>query len=444
MHIYDYSRYTEMMELSRKKIRDLYSHLMHDNLRRSSSLLILSQGLNAGTAFLFWIICAHLFNAKQVGLATTFVSYGGFVTAFTTLGLPNTIIRFLPLSKRKGGLFSAALMILTITSLIGGTIALALVNHLSNRLAFIQHDNVLICFLFLLVIGNSLSSLLDGTLLSFRKSEYVLLKALITNIPRIILPFFLVGFALKGLIGIFVIMILIGISYTLYIVIQKLFSGDSFKPALKPLVEHKAYALSNYFGGMLGILPSTIVPIIVLNKLGADQAAYFYMPMQIAAFLNIISSSVSQALISESSQTDNPNDYQLHIKNAVKNLYRMLFAAILVVVALGWPVLRVYGHSYVKNGYVLLLLLAAASVFVGVNWLGDTILNIQKRSVAFFFMNTVNAILVVTVVGGVARHGLTSVGIGWLLAQSITAVIYVTIFARRQFLDLFVRAKIVS
>jgi O-antigen/teichoic acid export membrane protein len=187
-------------------------------------------------------------------------------------------------------------------------------------------------------------------------------------------------------------------------------------------------------------LPSTLVPIIVLNKLGAAQAAYFYMPMQMAMFLNIISSSTSQALMSEASQADDHTLHRAHFQNAFKHLYMMLLPAIVLLCALGWPILRIYGAAYVHNGFALLLFLAGASVFVAVNWLGDTLLNIQRRSGAYFLMNALNALLVVTAVWLGAAHGLIGVGLGWLLAQAGSAVVYIAIFARSQALHMTTQA----
>ena len=86
---------------------------MQDSLRRNSSLLILSQAINAGAAFLFWIICARLFTTTEVGLAVAIVAFSSLVSTFTNLGLPNTVIRFLPTSKRPGGLFTCSVYLAT-------------------------------------------------------------------------------------------------------------------------------------------------------------------------------------------------------------------------------------------------------------------------------------------------------------------------------------------
>lgn len=418
------------MQIITSSVKKVYTHFSGDSLRKNSLLLILSQAVNAGSAFIFWIICARLFTSEQVGLATAFISFGSLVSAFTNLGLPNTIIRFLPVSKRRGSIFMAAILLIMIASLIGSVLAIAFIHTLSAKLAFIQQDPILIVLLSLLILGNTTSALLDGTLMAFREGKYIFRKAIITNLPRILLPFIFVGFAIKGMLAIYVIMLAVGVTYNMIIVCRKLLKNDVFYPVVHELVKHKSYAASNYFGGMLGVLPSTLVPIIVLNRLGAEQAAYFFIPMQIAAFLNIISSSTSQALMSESSQSDKPNAYKKHLGNALKQLYRLLGLGIAATILLGWPVLRLYGSNYAANGFIVLVMLALASLFVAVNWLGDTLLNIQKRVVAYFIMNGLNAAAVIISVYLFAAHGLLGVSIGWIVAQAFSALTYVFLFAR--------------
>ena len=73
-------------------------------------------------------------------------------------------------------------------------------------------------------------------------------------------------------------------------------------------------------------------------------------------------------------------------------------------------------------------------VFVTINFLGDTWLNIQRRSMAYFLMNAFNAIAVVGLAFLLSDHGLTGIGFGWLAGQAISAIVYLTIFGRNSLL----------
>jgi len=423
------------MKSLQSKATRIYSHMMHDSMRRNSSLLILSQAVLAGGLFLFYIICAHLFPTSTVGYATSFISFGLLVATFTNLGLPNTNIRFLPTSKRKGGLFVAALLLIIISSIIGGLIALSILAHWDTSLSFITSSVFLSITLVALISGTAVSALLDSTLMAYRRGEFVLAKAVIITLPRIVLPFFVVAAGTKGITGVYVVTLLLGLLFNVYIIFRKLLKTESLKPHIGEVAAHKAYASSNYFGGMFGVLPSTLVPIIILSRLGPTDAAYFYMPAQIAAFLSVVCNSVSQALMSEASQTDDINQHRQAFKKAFRHQYQILGLLVVILIVFGWLILRLFGAAYAANGYVPLVILSLSSLVVGVNWLGDTWLNINKRSRDYFLMNAFNSLAVIILVYVFAEHGLVPATIGWLLGQLLSAGVYILIFARGQLLS---------
>jgi O-antigen/teichoic acid export membrane protein len=420
-------------------LRAQKKRFLGSGLRRSSTLLILSQAINAAGAFIFWMVCARLFPAHEVGLATALISYGALVAAFTHLGLPVTVLRFLPGSKHRGGLFMAATLLVAACSSIGGALAVAWTHLLAPRLEFLQGSPKMQIILFILIIVTALGGLLEGVLTSLKQSQFVVGKAIATNAPRVILPFALAALGVAGIAGLYTAALVFGALYTLWVIVRKLLDGQPLRPRFAELRAHRKFAAANYLGSMFGILPATIVPLIVLSKLGPSQAAFFYMPMQLATFLGIIASSTCNALLAEVAHDDRPARYRTHVVAATRHLYQLLIPAALVLGAGGWIVLRIYGAQYAAHGYVPLLLLCTASLFVALNWLGDAWLNIQKRSAAYFTMNALNALAVVGAVYLFARHDLTGVAFGWLAGQVLSALVYVALFARPQIRGL--RAK---
>lgn len=419
-----------------KFISKFYRDLMNDAMRRNSMLLILAQLTSAAGLFFFWIINARLFSAYDVGLATSFINFGILIAAFTNLGLPNTIIRFLPKSKAPGGLLGASLGLVTLSSFVGSMIAIRLLPHLAPKLDFVTASAGLETLLVLLIMTTAIGALLDGTLISFRKGQLVLIKSVITLLPRLVLPFLALEAGVRGMTGIYILTLLLGVGYNLMIIIGRLLPvSESLKPDLNQVVRHKAYATSNYLGGLFGVLPVTVVPIIVLNRLGPESAAYFYMPMMIAAMISLICNAISQALISECSHTDELDIQRAHFKNALKHQYQLLIPLIVALIAAGWLILSIYGHQYAVSGFVPLVIMVLAGLLVGLNWLGDTWLNITKRSRDYFLMNAFNAIAVVSSVYLFSNHGLVAVAIGWLIGQLVSAIVYLMIFARNHLIN---------
>jgi O-antigen/teichoic acid export membrane protein len=412
----------------------LYHYFMYDSLRRNASLLIASQAINAVSAFVFWALCAHLFPAGDVGLSTAFISFGALVATFTNLGLPFTTIRFLATSKKRGELFTGSAYLVIAASVTGGLLSVALIKLIVSKLGFVQSSSYLSFLLVLLIVALSISALLDSTLLAFRKGQYVLGKALVVNVPRIVLLFIIGALAMRGIVTIYTVVLLFGIAYSVYVVIVRILVNESFRPTVREVFRHRGFAAGNYFGGIFAVLPVTLVPLIVLTKLGPEAAAYIYIPMQIAGFLGIIPNATSVSMIAEASQDEDAASHSRHFRNAFKHMYVILVPAFAVIAGLGWPILLVYGGSYASRGYIPLLMFAVASLFLAVTTLGDTWLSVKRRARAYVLMNGFNAVVVVGSVYVLASRGLAGVALGWLVGQLISALVYMGIFARGQLL----------
>jgi len=107
-----------------------------------------------------------------------------------------------------------------------------------------------------------------------------------------------------------------------------------------------------------------ILPIMVLNVLGAEQAAYYYIAFAIASLLFMIPNAISMSLFVEGSHGEALK------RTVVKSLFAILSLLIPAAAALyvcgGW-VLGVVGAEYAAGGLGVLRVMVAASLFVGVN-----------------------------------------------------------------------------
>lgn len=351
------------------------------------------------------------------------------MSIFTNLGIPNTIMRFLPTSSNKGGMFTGSLYLLVIVSSLGALAAVLLIRGLSSPPWFVHSSLQLSLISVSLIVGLAVSALLDGTLMAFRRSQYVLKKSLICTVPRLSLPLLAVPLGLTGIVGTYVVVLLVGAVYGLVVIRQRLMVGEPLRPSIGEILAHRSFAAANYFGAVFAVLSGTLLPLLVLAVLGASTAAYFYIPLQIAYALNFITISACQALMAEASQTGDHDMHRTQFRDAAGHLFRVLLPAALFLIGVGWPLLRLYGAAYAAHGYVLLVLLCLSSIFVGTNWLGDTWLNIERRSRTYFIMNAGNALLVVTCVYVFSAHGLVGVGIGYVTGQCISALVYLGLFA---------------
>ena len=73
----------------------LLSHL-REPMRRASYALILGTGITSALGLLFWALAARWLTPAEVGIGAALVSATTLLANFSTLGLRNGLVRFLP------------------------------------------------------------------------------------------------------------------------------------------------------------------------------------------------------------------------------------------------------------------------------------------------------------------------------------------------------------
>ena len=87
----------------------------------------------------------------------------------------------------------------------------------------------------------------------------------------------------------------------------------------------------------------------------------------------------------------------------------------------------------------LLVLLSISMIFLspGLNFPRGCLVNVQKRSSAFFLMNAFNALATVGFAYWLSDRGLVGIGVGWLIGQAVSALVYLVISVAAIFLFVF-------
>ena len=386
---------------------------------------MVSAGVMAAAGFFFWILCSHLYTPAQVGIATSIISACSLVSGFAMLGFTNVLIRFLPTSQRKSQQISTALIVTGIASIITAAIFLtwAFVTH--NQSVQTHNVALLVGTFILYVLISSANNVLESSFIAYRSTKYVLFKNIILSILKLLLP--LVFFSL-GFLGI-IDAITLATVFAWIVGIIWLYKYFNFRPSFTidsaAVKETYLFAAGNYAGSLFGILPGTVLPLIVLSRLGAQEAAFFYMPMMIVTLLNVIPSASAQSLFAEASHDE--KNLIKHLTNAAKNLLLLLVPAVVVIWIISPFILRVFGAAYAINGTEALQILALASLVGGLNYFGDTLLNIKKNVSLYIFMNALNALIIVILAYYMAPRGLIAVAEAILIGQIITVIAYLSI-----------------
>jgi len=374
-----------------KTISKFYKHFANDSLYKNSIYLMLSTAVMAFFGFFFWIINARLFKPEQVGIATTLISVLTLISTFSILGLGNSLIKYLPTSDRKNKKINTSFTIVGLTSVLIAIIYLLFLNIFSPKLLFVR-ENILFLILFILfAVFSSLNILSENVFIAYRSAKYVLLKNTILSFFKLALPVLLIGFGAYGIFMSVGIATIIAFGFGLLFLILK------FNYLLKPIINKDifkrmaTFSFGNYIAGFMGNLPTMLLPIIILNNLGAKFSAYFYMAMTIANLLYIIPSAISQSLFAEGSYVG--TELKKHLAKAVRINFIILIPVIIIFFFWGNYILSAFGKNYSSEAFRLLQLMTISSIFISINSILTSVLMVKNKIKELISIGLFSAIL---------------------------------------------------
>lgn len=116
---------------------------------------------------------------------------------------------------------------------------------------------------------------------------------------------------------------------------------------------------------------------MVVNLLGPEQSAYFYIAWTISTLLVAISVAISTSLFAEGSHFE--DKLRENVIKSVKFTFLLLVPAVILLVLVGKWLLLAFGQSYSANGLKLLRILIISSLPLGINYIYTSILRVTRR-----------------------------------------------------------------
>lgn len=405
--------------------RKAYGKIMSDSLYRNSVYLMFGTLIMSLLGFVFWIIGARLFTTEQVGLATTIISVTSLITSFSLLGLNSGLIRYLPTAEDKDKKINTSFALVAIVTIIISSIFLFSVKTISPKLMFI-HNNAVLAFIFIFfMIFASSNSLIDSVFIAYRNTKFILLKNTIFSSLKILLLFAFAGFGAYGIFSAHMTGLIIGFFAVFTILIYKFGYRPKFAFYDSIIKKIGKYSFGNYIAGFILGLPTMLLPLLILNNLGAETSAYYYISMMIAGLLFVIPQATSNSLFAEGSYDS--EQLKIQIKKAVKIISSLLIPAILVILFFGQYILLAFGKQYSAEGFRFLQFLALSGVFMGINYIFGVLLRVKKRIKGLIFVNSVCASLILGLGYLWIDRGLIGIGHAYLIGQGIASVLYLVL-----------------
>ena len=384
----------------------------------------------------FWIVAARFYTAEDVGLASALISAGSLLAIIANLGLGYGMIRFLSQSgKNANSLINSCLTVSGLASVVAVLIFLGGLDLWSPALLYLRQSPAFFITFMIFTAGTVLIALVGDTFVAERRASLSLANSLIRGLLRLPLPIILMTLSLHAL-GIFV-------SHVISLVVVLLISVFLFLPRVRPgycprftvsweLIRGVwRFSFTNYIAVFLLATPNFILPIMIINLLGAEINAYFYIAWMIGFLLCNIPSATSRSLFAEGSY-----DEQRLWTNAWRSLkltFLILVPCVTLVLILADKLLLFFGSSYSENATTLLRVVGLSAFPFAVNSVYLGIKRVEKKLTTIIALASFTAIA--TLVPSyflLPRMGINGAGITWLVTQGIIAMAIVANWLKRR------------
>lgn len=401
-----------------KKLKELYQ----DSLFQNSIYLMLTTAITALLGFVFWVICSKFYTPDQIGIATSLISAMSLISYMSLLGFNNTFIRILPTSTNRSVVINTGLLLSLIASVFVSILYIVSIDTIAPKLRpelnSVFHD---IGFVFLVTLATT-NLLTDSIFIAFRGAKYnLLINGFIQGIIKLILPVLLVY------IGSYGIFLASGAAASIAMVasITFLVLKFEYKPrifiSIQTIKNLFNYSFVNYIANIFNIAPTLILPLIVLNHLGAANAGYYYLAFTIANLLYAVVYAVSSSLFAEGSYAE--ESLKDLVTKATKIVAIIIVPSTIILVFFGPTILGVFGKSYSDSARDIVRIFAISSPAVAAYTLGNIILRIFHKVNAIITVNFIYMISISFFAYMWVDYGLYAVGYAWM-AGNIIASLY--------------------
>lgn len=376
-----------------------------DRMLTNSAMLFATSALMAGFGALFWVLAARLQSPEVVGLAGTVVAASDTLALFAQLGLNIALVRTMPRSNHQ------AADVLTAVAVVGSAAALfALVYALllpvtSPRVHEVLDSPWTIVLFCVLVAATAINVLSDNVFLAIdRVRSYLWLNGFGLGIAKTLLPFLLAGAGVLGLYGSVGGAALLCGAASLVVILRHLPRPTRLRPSSE-LVHARGFAGAGYATVVLALTPQMVLPLLVVNELGAAAGAVFFVSMQVVGLQNAVIVAVGSAMYAECER--HPERRRESVRKGGLAMVGVSVASAGAVFLVAPFLLQVFGDHYAETGTATLRVLSLAVLGLGLSYWSAMRLRVAHKPTAMVAAQVVGTVVVLGLALVAVPHGTT-------------------------------------
>lgn len=404
-------------------------------LFREGYALVLNSALTSLFGLAYWLLAAHSYTPRALGLNSAAISAMMFLAGVAQLNFASALIRFIPVSGRRSTRFVlSSYLISTTVAAVAALVFLAGLGAWAPDLRFLFSSPGLALWFVAATMAWCVFNLQDGALTSLRAAIFVPLENLGYSMAKIVLLVALAAAAPS--LGIFA-------SWTAGLVVSLVPVNILIFARLLPRHERRAsdrlrpptggqvarFISADYFGSLCWLASAVAMPVIVVALAGPSENAYFSLAWMVALPLYTISASTGASLVVTAAGDEaRLATYARQVLVQTAGLVLPLALALALAAPL---VLSLFGAEYTDHGAGTLSLLALSAIPAVVNVLYVNVYRVRRRMSAVAIVMGAEAVLVLGVgVVLLQAIGIVGVGLAWVVAQSVLAAAQIAIEPR--------------
>ena len=401
-----------------------------DRLLRTGHLLTASSLASSGLGAGYWVFVARWYSAADVGRGYSTVSAMMFLAGFGQLNLANTLVRFVPSAGRGTlHLVRRVYLVAAAATALLATVFVIGVQRFSPQLDFLHNPVSGVGFV-LSAAGYAVFVIQDGALTGLLRADWVLYENAIFAVAKIVFVVGLAGFAAsQGILVSWYASLAVALTVTNWFLFNHAIprrtasaeplGAGAGSAAGKPTF---GYLGADFAGSMCWLVATTLMPVFVLDRLGASQSAYFSLAWMVAYTLYQLSTNMGSSLIVEAA--GDATRLSADCRRILRHTGLLLGAGVAAGVAAAPWILRIFGPGYVASATGLLRLLLLSAIPNLYVTAAVAVCRARRRvGAAVVILSAVCGGTLVLTFLLLPRIGIAGAGYGWLAAQSAVAAV---------------------
>jgi O-antigen/teichoic acid export membrane protein len=399
---------------------------------RDGLALVVSSGMSSAVGLLYWVLAAKILPADVVGVGAVTVSSLMLVGGVAHLNMSHALLRFVPVAGTAARklVVRGYLVAIAVSGLAGAGFGLGAI-WWAPKLVDVAGYGTLVAFFAVSCPVWTLFTLQDYVLTAVNRATVVPIENLVFSVLKIGLLVAVTLAAVPGGIALswVVATALIVLPINLWLLVRLLPAhGRKTVDRAVPITVGAVgrFIGADYVGALFWQAALMGLPVLVLDRLGAEAAAAYSMVWQFGLALYMVPSGMGQSMIAHNAADPGKVD-QARRETVRRGL--MLVTPVALILALGAPlVLALFGPHYAATGTGALALVALSAIPNVITAAATSTARVRQRRGVQFGVPTSLSVLTIGLAWLLMPHlGVLGVGLAWLLAQcSVAAVVLIT------------------